>query len=212
MKPASEVILSIEAGVLGGSVSIKADGGVFSYSGDTDSSPKAELLLPRIDELLRQAAVSARDIKQIVVSAGPGSFTGIRIGISTALGLANAVGASVKQILLLPAMALAAEEGVVCASVPVGRGMFASQLVDITPDSIVEIRPAFLHASSDAIQANMGGFEIGRFVSLRDVPKQHSSGSATIEIANLAEQLALAASDRRISEAEPIFLSKPSNV
>lgn len=212
MKPASEVILSIEAGVLGGSVSIKADGGVFSYSGDVASSPKAELLLPRIDELLRLAAVSARYIKQIVVSAGPGSFTGIRIGIATALGLANAVGASIRHIPLLPAMALAAEKGVICASVPVGRGMLASQVVNITADSIVEIRPAFLSPSSEQFLAVVDDLDIEHFVSLTGVSQNRSSASKTIENTNLAEQLILAAFDGRISDADPIFLSKTTNV
>jgi len=209
VKSASEVILSIEAGVLGGSVSIKADGGVFSYSGEADSSPKAELLLPRIDELIRQAEVTPQEITRIVVSAGPGSFTGIRIGIATALGLANAVGASVKQIPLLPAMVSAAK-GVVCASVPVGRGMFASQIFDITADSISEIGPAFLHASNEAF--HIDGFEIETYVSLTGGTQPFSSASNVIEIANLAEQLILAADDPRITESEPILLSKTNNV
>lgn len=211
MKSTSEVILSIEAGVLGGSVSIRTEGRVFSYSGGTESTPKAEFLLPRIDELIRQAAVSPKNVKRIVVSHGPGSFTGIRIGIATALGLAKAVGASVKQLPLLPAMASAAE-GVVSASVPVGRGMLASQLFEVAADSISAITPAFLHASIDTLQANIGDAEVGYFVSLKGVAHLDASASNTIEIANFAEQLILAADDSRIAESEPILLSKPTNV
>lgn len=210
MRSASEVILSIEAGVLGGSVSIKTAGRLFSYSGGSDSSPKAELLLPKIDDLIQQAAASPKDINQIVVSAGPGSFTGIRIGIATALGFANAVGATLRRIPLLTAMASAAE-GVVCASVPVGRGMLASQIFDVAADFIVELRPAFLHSSVDGLQASIGDIVIGQFVSLRGI-HQEPPMVKTVEIANLAEQLAIAAGDLRIHESEPIFLSKPGNV
>ncbi|MEZ5424022.1 MAG: tRNA (adenosine(37)-N6)-threonylcarbamoyltransferase complex dimerization subunit type 1 TsaB [Pyrinomonadaceae bacterium] len=210
MRSASEVIISIEAGILGGSVSIRTGGRQFSYSGGADSSPEAELLLPKIDDLMYKAAASPKDVKQIIVSAGPGSFTGIRIGIATALGFASAVGATLRKIPLLPAMASAAD-GVVCSSVPVGRGMFASQIFDVAADSIVERKPAFLHSSIDELQASIGDIEIGQFVSLRDT-QQASSTAETVEIDNLAEQLILAASDPRILGSEPIFLSKPGNV
>lgn len=210
MRSASEVILSIEAGVLGGSVSIKTAGRLFSYSGGADSSPKAELLLPKIDDLIQQAAASPKDVRQIIVSAGPGSFTGIRIGIATALGFANAVGATLRKIPLLPAMACVCE-GVVCASVPVGRGMFASQIFDVADDSIEQLKPAFLHASIDALEASIDDLKVSHFVSLKGV-HQAELTAEIVEIDNLAEQLILAASDPRILESEPIFLSKPGNV
>lgn len=210
MRSASEVIISIEAGILGGSVSIRTAGRLFSYSGGADSSPKAELLLPKIDDLMHKAAASPKDVTQIIVSAGPGSFTGIRIGIATALGFANAVGATLRKIPLLPAMASAAD-GVVCSSVPVGRGMFASQIFDVAVDSIAQLKPAFLHSSIDELQPTIDDLKVGHLVSLKGV-HQVPAMAEVVEIDNLAEQLILAASDPRILESEPIFLSKPGNV
>ncbi len=51
-----------------------------------------EKLLPLIDNSLKQANYAIKDIESIVVGLGPGSFTGIRIGVSTARGLAQALG------------------------------------------------------------------------------------------------------------------------
>lgn len=51
----------------------------------------AQRALVLVDEVLARADCAARDITQIVVGCGPGSFTGLRIGIATARGLALAL-------------------------------------------------------------------------------------------------------------------------
>lgn len=58
----------------------------------------SERLLTNIALLLGQASLSASDVDLIGVSLGPGSFTGLRIGLSTAKGLAAATGADVVQV------------------------------------------------------------------------------------------------------------------
>lgn len=55
------------------------------------SARHAESLLPSIDSALRQAGVARDDLRAIVVGAGPGSFTGIRIAGATAKGLVAAL-------------------------------------------------------------------------------------------------------------------------
>ena len=200
--------LSIEAGVLGGSLAFAIGGRVHSYIGDPSAPAKAELLLPKIDELLRDADASPKDIGKIVVSAGPGSFTGIRIGIATALGLANSIGIKVIRLPLLPTLAFAAE-GVVCASVPVGRGSTASQIFKVSADSIVSIRPAVVHASTVSLDPEAVEAPIDHFVVAKGGEVSYGQDANVIE--NLAEQLLRAADDPRITEAEPIFLSKPVN-
>ncbi|NVK88967.1 MAG: tRNA (adenosine(37)-N6)-threonylcarbamoyltransferase complex dimerization subunit type 1 TsaB [Gammaproteobacteria bacterium] len=59
------------------------------YSFDT-IAPKqhGDLLLPKINELLEQAGLTINDIDRIVYGKGPGAFTGVRIAVSAAQGLA----------------------------------------------------------------------------------------------------------------------------
>ena len=51
---------------------------------------RAQVALPLIEEILNKAKLSARDIDEINVEKGPGSFTGLRIGISIANALSFA--------------------------------------------------------------------------------------------------------------------------
>jgi tRNA threonylcarbamoyladenosine biosynthesis protein TsaB len=65
----------------------------------------AETLVPWIDNLLRQAEVTAGELDLVAVSIGPGSFTGLRIGLSTAKGIAAGSGCAVVGVPTLDAWA-----------------------------------------------------------------------------------------------------------
>ena len=65
----------------------------------------SQTLLPIIDKVLAQAEMRLEDIDVIAVSEGPGSFTGLRIGISTVKGLAHALSKPVIGVSSLVAMA-----------------------------------------------------------------------------------------------------------
>jgi tRNA threonylcarbamoyl adenosine modification protein YeaZ len=56
-------------------------------------APRSTLVLAAIDLLFEDAGLAAEALDEIVVSRGPGSFTGIRAGLATAAGLVEAVGA-----------------------------------------------------------------------------------------------------------------------
>lgn len=64
----------------------------------------ARLLLADVDELLRQAGLDASDLTGVVVGTGPGSFTGMRIGLSIARGLGLALGVQVAGVSTLDAL------------------------------------------------------------------------------------------------------------
>ncbi len=84
-------------------------------------------LLPTIDRLLTQAGAAREEIQAIFVCTGPGTYTGLRVGISTAKGLAYALGLPVLGVgrLELDAYPHAAFPGSIVAVHRAGRGEMA---------------------------------------------------------------------------------------
>ena len=122
-----EIVLGIESAIAGGSICLAAGGReVGSWVGDQSVS-KAEELLPNIDRLLRENDLTVDKIDSIIVSTGPGSFTGIKVGISTVLGLRAALGVTCVGLNLLRALSLQKPGDEIMALVPVGRGTLCIQ-------------------------------------------------------------------------------------
>jgi tRNA threonylcarbamoyl adenosine modification protein YeaZ len=69
-----------------------------------ERASRAVTLLEDVDALLRQAGKHTRDLDALAVGIGPGSFTGVRIGLSTARGLALALGIPVAGVSTLDAL------------------------------------------------------------------------------------------------------------
>jgi tRNA threonylcarbamoyladenosine biosynthesis protein TsaB len=88
------------------------------------------LLLDMIREALEEAGVAPAELGGIAVLRGPGSFTGVRIGLATALGLHQALGTPATGISSLQALAASAGEaveGTVIAVVDALRGEWSAQ-------------------------------------------------------------------------------------
>jgi tRNA threonylcarbamoyladenosine biosynthesis protein TsaB len=73
-----------------------------------ERTSRAVTLLEDVDALLRQAGTHTREVEALAVGIGPGSFTGVRIGLSTARGLALALGVPVAGVSTLDALAAGA--------------------------------------------------------------------------------------------------------
>ncbi len=65
------------------------------------------MIIPMIDDLMRQAQIGYRDLSRIAVTTGPGTFTGIRVGIAAARGLALAADVPVVSCSSLQVLAAA---------------------------------------------------------------------------------------------------------
>jgi tRNA threonylcarbamoyladenosine biosynthesis protein TsaB len=80
----------------------------------------SEELLPAVREMLETGGLAVRDLDVIVVVVGPGSFTGVRVGLSTAKGLAQAAGVPVIGVSRL--QVLAQKAGSRAVVLDAGRG------------------------------------------------------------------------------------------
>lgn len=86
-----EIILAIETGISNGSLSILKDGSEVDFWIGEQKISSSESLLSNITKLFSKNNISKLETKRIAVSTGPGSFTGVRVGIATALGLSKAL-------------------------------------------------------------------------------------------------------------------------
>lgn len=92
----------------------------------------SEKLMPVMEALLLQLDLRLRDIQGLVVASGPGSFTGIRIGVATVKGLAHGAGLPVIPVSTLEGMAwnLAGFGGLVCPIMDARRDQVYTALFD----------------------------------------------------------------------------------
>lgn len=80
--------LAIESSSPHGSVALVRDGELLGESSHQRPNAHAESLLALVDELLARSQVQKHQLSRIVVGIGPGSFTGLRVGIALAQGMA----------------------------------------------------------------------------------------------------------------------------
>jgi tRNA threonylcarbamoyladenosine biosynthesis protein TsaB len=97
-------ILQIETATTACSVALARDGVVISSKQINQRNIHAEVITLYIDELLKQAELQYADLAAIAVSSGPGSYTGLRIGVSTAKGLCFALDKPLIAVETLEAM------------------------------------------------------------------------------------------------------------
>jgi tRNA threonylcarbamoyl adenosine modification protein YeaZ len=115
--------LAIETATQKGSLSLlKGREEIGSWVGENYKTLSASLL-PNIARLLSEKDLTTADLELIAVSAGPGSFTGVRVGLSTAKALRTALGTPAIAVPLTEALALSAgiTAGNVIAIIPSGR-------------------------------------------------------------------------------------------
>jgi tRNA threonylcarbamoyladenosine biosynthesis protein TsaB len=85
------LLLCIDTSSRNCSVCIADDNRVLASRIQMDSNSHAQILASFIDEVFEESGIKRKELEAIVVSAGPGSYTGLRIGMSTAKGMCYAL-------------------------------------------------------------------------------------------------------------------------
>ncbi|MDG1730568.1 MAG: tRNA (adenosine(37)-N6)-threonylcarbamoyltransferase complex dimerization subunit type 1 TsaB [Algibacter sp.] len=127
------LILNIETATTNCSVSLSKDGETMVLKEDNDKSySHAERLHVYIDDVLNEAKMSSSDIDAIAVSKGPGSYTGLRIGVSAAKGLCFALGKPLISVSTLEALAyqIKMDSGVIVSMLDARRMEVYSAIYD----------------------------------------------------------------------------------
>jgi tRNA threonylcarbamoyladenosine biosynthesis protein TsaB len=98
------LILQIETATQTCSVALAKDGVVLDYIERTERNIHASIITIFIDELMKKNNYQFSDLSAIAISMGPGSYTGLRIGVSTTKGLCYALDIPLIAINTLEAM------------------------------------------------------------------------------------------------------------
>jgi len=144
-------ILNIETSTTNCSVSLSFEGETLCLKEDYDNKySHAERLHMYIDEVLKQANIEASKIQAIAVSKGPGSYTGLRIGVSAAKGLCFALGKPLIAISTLQALAhqVSVSEGIIIPMLDARRLEVYSAIFDNNYNRIRETQAQVLDETS----------------------------------------------------------------
>lgn len=144
-------ILNLETASVNCSVSLFEGGALRSYR--EDRSPEythGELLHLFIEEVLQEAGLSANQLQAVAVSKGPGSYTGLRIGVAAAKGLCFALDIPLIALPTLRIMAQAApvKEGVLIPMLDARRMEVYSAVFDAHMQPLRETRAEILAENS----------------------------------------------------------------
>lgn len=98
-------ILSVDSSSVSASVSITENGITLAESFINNGLTHSQTLMPMVEKTLKDSGVSIKDIDLFAITNGPGSFTGVRIGIASVKGMADALNKKCVAVSTLEAIA-----------------------------------------------------------------------------------------------------------
>jgi len=136
------LILALESSAKPASVAVCADGELLGLYFQNCGLTHSRTLLAMAESLLENLGVRAPDVDLVAVSRGPGSFTGVRIGVSAAKGLAWGMDKPVCGVSTLEAMARQSPEdgAVLCPVMDARRGQVYNALFEWRDGALVRVR------------------------------------------------------------------------
>lgn len=117
------LILAFESSAIAASVALVQDGKLIAHYEQATALTHSKTLLPMAEDMFKNTEMSLKDVDIIACAKGPGSFTGIRIGVSTVKGLCFGANKMCAGISTLEAMAYngVAAGGIICCCMDARR-------------------------------------------------------------------------------------------
>lgn len=144
-------ILNIETATKNCSVSLARNGETILYKEIAEQGySHAEKLHVFIEEILKESQIDIKLLKAVAVSKGPGSYTGLRIGVSTAKGLCYALGIPLISVdtLAVLAQAVTQNNGLIVPMIDARRMEVYSAVFDQNYNKIKEVQAEILTENS----------------------------------------------------------------
>ena len=201
-------ILALESSATACSAALCRDGRLIAQSFQCGGLTHSRTLLPMVDDMLKNCGGALDQVDVVAVAAGPGSFTGLRIGVATAKGLAWAGGKPCAPCSTLESMAwpLAHMEGklIVCAmdarrkqvynALFRGRG---GRLERLSPDRAISLEEL--------------GAELKNFLRMQSAWGVARAAEELVKTGGLVSGAELAPVYHRLSQAERERLEREQN-
>ncbi|MGN0468374.1 MAG: tRNA (adenosine(37)-N6)-threonylcarbamoyltransferase complex dimerization subunit type 1 TsaB [Acutalibacteraceae bacterium] len=134
-------ILSVDTSAVCASVAITENDKIISLCSTNAGLTHSRTLLPMIDSVLKNSETKLSDIDALACSVGPGSFTGIRIGIAAIKGLADGLGKKCIAVSTLEALAynLIGQDVIACSVMDARCSQVYCALFDIEGEKITRL-------------------------------------------------------------------------
>ena len=190
------LILNIETATTNCSVSIAKEGKMLAIKEhDTPNYSHSEQLHVFIEEIAKKAAISLSELDAIAVSKGPGSYTGLRIGVSAAKGLCFSLDIPLISIATLKSMAFQAKAAKVDFVIPVldaRRMEVYAHVFDTNLNTIRETKADIIDAESYAEYTQKGKvLLVGNGAEKCQAILEHNSFSFDTTIVPSAAEMAI---------------------
>lgn len=215
------LILNIDTATGVCSVALAREGRVVAMKENDEGLNHSTLLGVYVDEVLRQAGVTMAGVDAVAVSAGPGSYTGLRIGVSLAKGLCYGAGKPLIAVGTLESMADAVadrvrEDALYCPMIDARRMEVYAAVYDREGREVTGVRPVVLDESAFVDELSRGpvyffGDGSGKARGVLAHPNARFLSGVTTSAVNLmrlAERKFAAGKFEDVAYFEPFYLKE----
>jgi len=155
MQNRGEIVFAIETAVQGGSLSLLENGVELDFWLGHSEVSRAEVVLEQTENLFGRNNLKKESLKSLIASSGPGSSTGIKIGLSFAMGLSKAIGCRFIQTPVLESFLYAADNnlaGAVVGAIPIGKDLICWQVFKSSELFVSQTEPPQISTAQDFIE------------------------------------------------------------
>lgn len=180
------IILAIESSGITAGAALLDEERVLAEFSTANKKTHSQTLLPMIDLITERAGICKKDIGAVAVSVGPGSFTGLRIGVATAKGIGMALGIPLVGVSTLEGLAynLKGHGGLICPMIDARRNEVFCGLYRFVKEELETVlKPCSMPAGELFALLNERGEQVTFLGDGADVQKVHISEEVRVPFA-----------------------------